>query len=218
MDVSIPENKHFIKEQALNIQCVDEICLAYKKEIKDKNSENPPAKDYAELFEKMAISRHSVRNFSDKSVPVELLNKALILAHRMPSACNRQSTQFHLVSNTEKRLSLLKIHCGNSGFEAPVLGVVTTDRNAYLQEGEENAPYFEGGLFCGGLVLALESLGLSSCILNWHVSKADNHKALELLNFGDNLMITNLIYIGFKNNGVAEAYSIKMNLDLIHEI
>ncbi len=67
-------------------------------------------------------------------------------------------------------------------------------------------------------MLALESLGLSSCILNWHVSKADNHKALELLNFGDNLMITNLIYIGFKNNGVAEAYSIKMNLDLIHEI
>jgi hypothetical protein len=161
--------------------------------------------------------RHSVRNFTNKPVPHDSILNAVTLANTLPSACNRQPCSLIIIKNDHIKNKLLDIHCGNKGFSAPVLGVVVANLQAFTQEYEQHAPYYHGGLFSAGLILGLESEGLSSCLLNWHVNSEDNLLANHLLSI-KNQTITNLIFIGYANELKLEAYSYKQSANLKIEI
>lgn len=114
-------------------------------------------------FESLLLSRHSLRYFSDEPVKQETIIKALQLAQRTPSACNRQGWKTHVYQG-EKSIELIKWQGGSRGFEDECRNtiLVTANLKAFLSH-EVHQAYIDGGLYAMNLINALHSLGLG-CI------------------------------------------------------
>ena len=117
-------------------------------------------------FESLLNSRHSLRYFSSEQVSKELINKALELAQRTPSACNRQGWHTHVFEGEESvRLMYWQEGCRGceEGFRQSIL--VTANLKAFLSH-EVFQAYIDGGLYAMNLVNALHSLGLGTIPLS----------------------------------------------------
>lgn len=114
-------------------------------------------------FESLLYSRHSLRYFSEEPVSHEMIIRALELAQRTPSACNRQGWKSHVFEG-EKSVELLKWQGGSHGFEDECRYsiLVTANLKAFLCH-EVHQAYVDGGLYAMNLINALHSLGLG-CI------------------------------------------------------
>ena len=63
-------------------------------------------------------------------------------------------------------MKALKIQGGFLGYAMPpVLLLVTSDIRAFMNNGERNEPFVDGGLFSMSLLYALEAYGLAACPL-----------------------------------------------------
>jgi len=128
-------------------------------------------------FASFANARHSVRKFADMPVEPRLIEKAVAVAQRAPSVCNRQSWRVYALLEKEAIQQALKLQSGNSGFgeKIPCLLLVTGDVSTMLFSYERNQVWIDGGLFSMALIYALQSVGLASCCLNlclpWNVEK-----------------------------------------------
>lgn len=113
--------------------------------------------------------RRSVRWYQQKPVETELLQQAIQAAALAPTACNRQPYQFYLVNNAEKAADIARCAMGTVGFaeNIPCLIVVVGDLSAYEAERDRHVIYIDAALASMQLMLALESLGLQSCPINW---------------------------------------------------
>lgn len=125
-------------------------------------------------FDLFSASRHSVRNFSDEPVSLEVLGKAIRLAQNSPSACNRQSTRLYVVEDKKKIMQVLSLQTGNRGFGHTVdkLIIVSGFLGGYSGEGERNFVYVDTGIFTMNLLYALHYNKIGACVLNW-TSKID---------------------------------------------
>lgn len=117
-------------------------------------------------FESLLYSRHSIRYFSDELVSKELIKKALTLAQRTPSACNRQGWLTHVFTG-EKSIELIKWQGGSRGFEEEIRCsiLVTANLKAFLSY-EVHQAYVDGGLYAMNLINSLHALGLGTIPLS----------------------------------------------------
>lgn len=117
-------------------------------------------------FESLLYSRHSIRYFSDEKIEKSLIVKALELAQRTPSACNRQGWKTHVYSGKDS-INLIKWQGGSVGFEDECKNsiLVTANLKAFLYH-EVFQAYIDGGLYAMNLINALHSLGLGSIPLS----------------------------------------------------
>ncbi|MFZ5595218.1 MAG: nitroreductase family protein [Pseudomonadota bacterium] len=122
-----------------------------------------------ESFSRLSLNRRSVRAFKSRTVPYELLERAVSLARLSPSACNRQPCVVHSYAQRDQIDSLLLLQNGNRGFghTIPLLLVITAKSNCFFDASERHEPYVDAGLFAMSLLFALQAQGLSSCCLNW---------------------------------------------------
>ncbi len=118
-------------------------------------------------FESLLYSRHSIRYFEKEAPSVDILNQALSLAQRTPSACNRQAWLSHVYFN-EASHALLKQQGGCRGFEDEIQCsiVVTADLRGFLAY-EIHQAFVDGGLYAMNLINALHSLGLGTIPLSF---------------------------------------------------
>lgn len=118
-------------------------------------------------------SRCSVRQYSPEPVTVQDIERAVRLAQKTPSVCNRQSARVWLLNQPQDVRDALSIQGGARGFaeEIGTVLVVTSDLAAFQSSGERNQCWIDGGLFAMSLIYALHSLGLVSCSLNWSKSR-----------------------------------------------
>ena len=116
-------------------------------------------------FESLLTSRHSIRYFSKETVAKETIEKALKLAQKTPSACNRQSWHTHVFQG-EESINLIKWQGGSHGFENEIRTsiLVTANLKAFLYY-ELHQAYIDGGLYAMNLINALHSLGLGNYTL-----------------------------------------------------
>ena len=117
-------------------------------------------------FESLLTSRHSIRYFSKETVAKETIEKALKLAQKTPSACNRQSWHTHVFQG-EESINLIKWQGGSHGFENEIRTsiLVTANLKAFLYY-ELHQAYIDGGLYAMNLINALHSLGLGTIPLS----------------------------------------------------
>ena len=148
----------FTNEQWNHIKSADPSrggSIVIRRSTKANNSLLP----YAQLNE----HRHSVREFSDEPVDVNLIEQATDMAMRTPSVCNRQPTRVHLILNPEIITKALAIQGGVGGYAAPpALILITSDLRSFITSYERNEGFTDGGLFGMSLLLSPESLGLAS--------------------------------------------------------
>ncbi|AXI48876.1 nitroreductase [Sulfitobacter sp. SK012] len=166
--------RNFNRAHAIRSDVVDgfldnsELCSALGG-ITQLNTER--SDEFAEAFRALALSRHSVRQFSDTSVDAKLIHDATLIAAKSPSVCNRQSARLHHITDPDLKQKALEIQGGNRGFGAqiPELLIVTSDLSSFLSSAERYQCWIDGGLFAMSLVYALHSKGLGTCMLNWSV-------------------------------------------------
>jgi nitroreductase len=119
----------------------------------------------------VALSRHrkSVRWFVDRPVPHDLMRRALAAASLAPSACNRQPYEFLFFDDPGRIATLSTLPMGTKGWSGniPMFAVIVGDLSAYFSERDRHAIYIDASLAAMSFMLALETLGLSSCPINW---------------------------------------------------
>lgn len=117
----------------------------------------------------LAIHRRSVRWFKQETVPRDLLDKAFQIAGMSPSACNRQPFRFMVYDDPELCQDVASIPKGTPGWvhNIPCFIVIVGTLEAFDGERDRHVPYIDGSLAAMALCFALETLGLSSCCVNW---------------------------------------------------
>lgn len=138
--------------------------------------------------------RRSVRWYKDESVDIKLINKAINIANQAPSACNRQPFKFYTVINKQLVKQVADCAMGTVGFShnLPIIIAVVGDLSAFPAERDRNVIYIDGSLITMQLMLALETLGLSTCAINWpDIEERDNmlSELLELPKYERTIML-----------------------------
>lgn len=120
-------------------------------------------------FYKLTKKRRSVRWFLNRPVPRELIDKAILAANQSPSACNRQPFEYRVFDNPSLVSEVVGYPMGTKGYghSIPVIIVVVGNLDAYFDERDRHVIYVDASLANMTLMLALETLGLSSCSINW---------------------------------------------------
>jgi nitroreductase len=179
--------------------------IPYRRQV-----EQPSPVGYEQLLA-LAIRRRSVRWFLPKPVPRDLVDRALAVATQSPSACNRQSFVFRVFDEPRLVRQVSDLPAGTAGFahNFPMIVVVVGRLRSYNKERDRHVIYVDGALASMSFILALETLGLSSCCINWpdiESRERDMQQALQLENDERPIM---LIAVGFPDPEGLVAYSQK---------
>ena len=158
----------------------------------------PLSTDYEAFFE-LCRRRRSVRWYDGRAVPRDLLEQAVEAAAQAPSACNRQPFRFSIFDNPEDAAKVGAITNGTAGFSQnfPCLIVVVGDLSAYPFERDRHLIYVDASLASMQLMLALETLGLSSCPINWPDIEVMERGLAEVLNLSYHERPIMLISVGY---------------------
>ncbi len=133
-----------------------------------------------EDFMRLALSRESCRDYSEKPVEREKLVRCLEAARIAPSACNSQPWRFTVVTDPEvlPRLAACVQDAGMNKFASrcPALVVVTEEKaNLSAKLGglvkDQQYAQIDVGLAAAHFCLEAADQGLSTCILGWFSEK-----------------------------------------------
>ena len=152
-----------------------------------------------EDFYALCRRRRSVRWYEQKAVPRSVIDKAVAAAAQAPSACNRQPFRFSVFDNSDEAAQVGAITHGTAGFAQnfPCLIVVVGDLSAYPFERDRHLIYVDAALASMQLMLAFETLGLSSCPINWpdiEVMEREMADRLRLTSYERPIMLISVGY------------------------
>lgn len=133
------------------------------------HSELPQTDITPEQLRQLFVRRRSVRWYLDRPVPEDIVREAINMATLAPSACNRQPYHFYFINEAARAAKVAGYAGGTVGFNQNLqsLIVVVGDLNAYPTERDRHCIYIDGSLAAMQLMLALETMGLSTCPINW---------------------------------------------------
>ena len=116
-------------------------------------------------IERFFNTRHSIRKFSTKPVDKKILKKAILLAQRAPSACNRQAVRTYVIDKG-KAQGLIKKLSGIGGFANSLDKIIIiTGKISSYRYGEINQFIVSASIYAGYLSLTLHAYGLGACII-----------------------------------------------------
>lgn len=168
-------------------------------------------------FSKFARSRSSIRNFSERSVDLGVIQSAIADAQTTPSVCNRQAARVRIFAQGEFANKVLQTQNGNRGFghTASHVLVVTSDLSAFLTPGERNQGYIDGGMFAMSLIYGLHGAGVGSCPLNWSTVKSQDLRLRKLIGLPDEEIVIMMIAIGYPSDDAVVTASPLRNFDRV---
>ncbi|RCW76039.1 nitroreductase family protein [Pseudorhodoferax soli] len=163
----------------------------------------------------LAQRRASVRNFESRAVPRELIERAVAVAAQAPSACNRQPMRYVAVADGPVKTALVHLPMGTAGYAdgIPVMLAVVGDLSAYPYERDRHIIYIDASLANMQLMLALETLGLASCSINWPDMEQRERKMARLLNLEPYERVVMLIAVGYPQAAGLVPHSEKKHVD-----
>lgn len=186
-------------------------CVPYKRDLN-----HPPSVSYEDLLA-LADRRRSVRWYLQERVPRELIDKAISVASLSPSACNRQPFEFRVFDDPGLVQQVASLPLGTKGFSEniPVIVVVVGKLRAYFSERDRHLIYIDGALASMTLMYALETLGLSSCALNWPDIGCLEREMSRLLGLEPDERVVMLMSVGYPDPDGMVACSQKKDLEVL---
>lgn len=169
-----------------------------------------PGVTYSAL-EQLFRRRRSVRWYKQQPVPDSLIKQAVNAAALAPSACNRQPYQFYVTNDPKLSASLASCAMGTAGYRdnIPCLVAVVGNLGAYPHERDRHVIYIDGSLASMQLMLALETLGLSTCPINWPDIEPNEKKLDKMLRLESHQRVILLLSVGYADPDGGVAYSQK---------
>jgi nitroreductase len=165
----------------------------------------------------LACQRRSVRWFEQRPVPRELVDKALLVGRQSPSACNRLPYEFRIFDHPEMVRKVAAIPFGTAGYghQIPTIAVVVGRLNHYFSPRDRHIIYVDSALACMPFMLALETLGLASSVINWPDFEPLEARMQSALGLDTDERVIMLIAIGYPDPAGLVAFSEKKPLELI---
>lgn len=166
---------------------------------------------------KLAKQRRSVRWYQDKKVPHELVDKALLVARQSPTACNRLPYEFRIFDDPEMVRKVSDIPFGAAGYshQIPMVVVVTGKLNSYFSPRDRHIVYVDASLASMSFMLALETLGLSSSVINWPDFEPLERKMQKTLHLDADERVIMLISVGYADQEGLIPFSQKKDLSVL---
>jgi nitroreductase len=173
----------------------------------------PPPVEFDSLMQ-LARQRRSVRWFRQEPVPRSEIDRAITLGCQAPSACNRQPFHFRVFDDRDMIARIAEIPYGMAGYEhnVPVLVVVLGQQRNFFHERDRHLIYIDSSLAVMGFILALETLGLSSCCINWPDIPASERRLAEVLQLSPDERAVMLIAVGYPDVSGLVACSAKKSI------
>ena len=211
---SVVESTPVVEDCAVRVRAKGRPSGDDKKAPRVPANHGDPAVSFEELF-KLAESRHSIRWFDGRTVSRDLVDKAVILAGQAPSACNRQPFEFRLIDDQDLLKKVAAIPMGIVGYEdnIPMLAVIVGKLDSFFDERDRHLIYIDGSLAAMSFVLALQSLGLSTCCINWPDIQGKDQEMSTALNLEVYERPVMLVAIGYRDEDALVPYSQKKNID-----
>lgn len=171
-------------------------------------------------LEILSARRRSVRWFDESPVDRDLVDRALLVAGQAPSACNRQNLRFHMVYGRENTSPILGTAGGTKGFgdQVPAIAVVIGRLAGYRYGFDRHAIFIDGGLASMGFLLALETLGLSSCCINWPDVGSQYAQLKKYIHLERDEQVLMMIAIGHADQDGLIPSSIKRSIDSLRSV
>lgn len=165
----------------------------------------------------LAMQRRSVRWFEQRPVPRELIDKALLVARQSPSACNRLPYEFRIFDDPAMVARVAKIPFGSAGYshQIPTVAVLVGRLSHYFSPRDRHVIYVDSSLACMAFMLALETQGLASSVINWPDFEPLERKMQRTLNLDYDERVIMLVAIGYPDPDGLVAFSEKKSLDVI---
>lgn len=164
-------------------------------------------------FLSLAKERYSCREFLEKEVEKEKVEKILEAGRLAPTAVNYQPQRILVLQNKEQ-LSKLN-QCTNYGWNAPVIMIICYDKNVSWKrkyDGKDEG-VVDASIVTTHLMLEVQDLGLGS---TW-IGSFDPQKVKEVYKIPDNLEVVSILAIGYpsENSKPSEMHNKRNTLDQI---
>lgn len=165
----------------------------------------------------LAMQRRSVRWFQDKKVSRELIDKALMVGRQSPTACNRLPYEFRIFDSPDMVKKVSSIPFGSAGYshQIPAIVVVTGKLDSYFSPRDRHAIYVDSSLASMSFMLALETLGLSSSVINWPDFEPLEMKMQKTLGLDASERVIMLIAVGYADPDGGIPFSQKKSLEAL---
>ena len=165
----------------------------------------------------LAEQRRSVRWFADRTVPRELIDKALLVGRQSPTACNRLPYEFLVFDDPEQVKKVAAIPNGSAGYrhQIPTVIVVKGNLDSYFSPRDRHVIYIDASLAAMGFMYALESLGLASSVINWPDFEPLEAKMAKTLRLAPQERVIMLIAVGYADPEGIIPFSEKKSLDVL---
>lgn len=170
--------------------------------------------------ENFFMSRYSVRDFKSIAVDCSLIRYAIKMAMKSPSVCSRQAWHVYHIEQRELIDHALKFQNGNSGFghQIPCLLILAVDLNAFDTASERYQHWIDGGMFSMSMILALHSIGLGSCCLNWSKGPIDDIRIRKELKINNSHTILMMLGVGYAKEDFKVCFSARRSVDEIYTL
>ena len=156
--------------------------------------------------------RHSIRSFSDKKVPLDLIHEMIEFANLAPSAGNLQARDFIIIDNHDIKEKLCAAALNQEFIvEAPVNIVVCANLKrifSYGNRGRELYCIQDASAAVEHILLLAVDNGLDAC---W-VGAFDENNVSEILNLPVHVRPVAIIPIGYSNEQKISAPRIKTDV------
>ena len=168
-----------------------------------------------EQFADLCLIRRSVRWYENRKVPRDSIDRAILAAGTVPSACNRQPFHYYIYDDSDLLRDIARIPMGTSGFSDnyPGLAVLVGDLSAYFDERDRHVIYIDAALSAMAFMFALQTEGISTCSLNWPDIENKEKEIRKIINLPDYKRIIMLISLGYARKDGLIPSSIKKPLE-----
>lgn len=156
-DDVIEEIKVFLEKRK---EFISDDCFGGTAVLKREECEFP-----VEQIEAFFNTRHSIRDFSQEPVDEDKIRKAVALAQRSPSACNRQGVRVYVLSH-EKTMKYAAELEGIGGFAESVdRFILITGKQSSYRIGEMRQFIVSASMYAGYLTLTLHLYQIGACVI-----------------------------------------------------
>jgi nitroreductase len=178
--------------------------------LKDKDVDEMSA-----MFKRLVHQRKSVRQYRfDVLPPRDKIEQAILLASQAPSSCNRQPFEFRIYDDSAlvQKLSALASGAGSFRESIPMLAVVVGKMEVSPSPGDRHLMYIDGSLAAMNFMLALESMGISTCPINWPDNNNIESKLRNIISIKDTERPLLFIALGYAHEAAVVAHSQRKGL------
>ena len=169
-------------------------------------------------YDDFISSRRSIRNFAPRELSNSDIKKAVNMAIKTPTACNRQMCKIYYIKSNNGKKVVEHYGLGLGLFDLTNANyfVITFDVSANYFVGERNQGWFNSGLVTMNFVNALHSLGIGSCCIQFGNSFKEEEEFKKKLNIPKNERVGVIITAGYYDEVSRIPYSTRKPLDEIY--